>query len=1308
VVFRFTKRFLISALESIALISLILLAGYVSMGRILISNIDSFREDIAQQMTAALNVEVSLANISGTWHYLDPQIRVEGLVIGTLDEPAVRIESASVMLDTIASIRERSVVVRQIETDGLTMALRQAEDGSWFVVGLPRSGKPFNAEPVGKSIPYLQVVNITGVDVVVSGLRQEFHLTNQATLPLMLVADGDYKMVSMPLAFRESERAIRSLELLGRFRGNPLEIDTLDADLYLHMPPLELAHFFPRSAGSKVALEELQLQGEFWLTAERNRFELRALPSISALTVSNGESRSTVVDDLSAKMLVSGTSLENLSIYVEEIEASVGSSEFSLSWLSLAMFRAQGNSEWNLAAEIPGMKLAPLTAMAREVADSLALLDDAGFEALDNLSPKGSFSEVLLTANLGTGASTFQLTTDIKDLFVGSHNGSPELSSADAFLSTTGKEGYIDIDAESLSIHFPHNFKKPWPLDTARGRIYYKASPGHIVVVSERISLTTGPLNADGRFYMSMPDERVNRTWGLEIGITDADLLDANRYLPVTLDENLIAWLERGIKRGVADSAGLLFHGALDRLSPSDAKIYELYFKVSDASLLYEPAWPVVDDLSASIYIGNWGVHSDDASGVMLGNRIEQAVVNVPQGNDVPVDTVLIQANVSGELAHGLRVLNETPVSETVNHVADGWLAEGEYRGQIRLDIPLGQRQGAPVGIDLDVLTLGNDIFMPAYDLDVKKLSGHLTYTNEAGLGGESLSATLFDRDVSARIESVLQEDGGTIEVSVDGIVDVGRLYEWSGQSILTRVVGAFPYNAVLRIPFGERAGEYTYVEARSNLKGTAIRLPAPMKKVIEDEMNLVYRQTFLDEGFRVDLQLGELTQGSFKTVDGIVKGGRFHFGTKPMGAIAYDALNVSGDLEFVDYGEWERVTEFLDQKTDVSLESAMASSLEAIDVHIKSLNAFGLELDEVDTYITRDAGAWNVALINEMLAGLIRVSDDEAKPLDVSLDYLRFHSEEGKESSDPLGGATPAEYIPANFQVRELNLDGEDYGSWSFRFRPSADGATLESFGASVKGLNVSSESTVNWVVSNGEHTSNFDGKVSVSDLGSTLEQWGFASSIEGKEFKFDAELAWPGSPAMIDLDTLKGIVNLREGEGRFVQAEANTGALKLLGIFDFASLARRFRFDFSDVVDDGFTFSKINGAASLDNGLIRVIDPIVIEGASSKFKLGGQVDLNTNMLDNDMIVTLPVSRNLPWYAAYSAIATGPLVGVSVFIAQKVFEDQIDQMSSAKYKITGTVDEPVIKFVSIFSDSVRESPADEEKKPPSKTSTGE
>jgi uncharacterized protein YhdP len=337
------------------------------------------------------------------------------------------------------------------------------------------------------------------------------------------------------------------------------------------------------------------------------------------------------------------------------------------------------------------------------------------------------------------------------------------------------------------------------------------------------------------------------------------------------------------------------------------------------------------------------------------------------------------------------------------------------------------------------------------------------------------------------------------------------------------------------------------------------------------------------------------------------------------------------------------------------------------------------------------------VRLSNKLLSGLIKVPDTETLPLDIALDYLRFPSDASdgnrEESTDPLLGVLPTDLIAIDFRLDSLEIEEENYGSWSFEMRPREAGVHLSNLTADVKGLHIVAGAEVIWNYSAEEgHLSQFVGRVNVPDLASALKQWGFASSIEGQKFLFDADFSWPGSPAAIDIDTIAGLVHLRQGQGRFVQAES-AGALKLLGIFDFASLARRFRFDFSDVVDDGLEFSEIKGSTRFDEGLVTIVSPILIVGAGSTFKVGGTINLADSTLDNDMIVTLPVSRNLPWYAAYSAIATGPLTGAGVWLAQKIFENQINAMTSAKYNISGTIDEPVVEFVSIFDDSIRQNP---------------
>jgi uncharacterized protein YhdP len=276
------------------------------------------------------------------------------------------------------------------------------------------------------------------------------------------------------------------------------------------------------------------------------------------------------------------------------------------------------------------------------------------------------------------------------------------------------------------------------------------------------------------------------------------------------------------------------------------------------------------------------------------------------------------------------------------------------------------------------------------------------------------------------------------------------------------------------------------------------------------------------------------------------------------------------------------------------------------------------------------------------------------------------------------------------DFSTGRLLVDGEDLGHWSFKYRATEHGGRFEDLAMVALGLQIAAGSLGEWHYKNGQHGSRFTGGITIDDLAKVQQNFGFASSIEGAGLKLRADLSWNSSPAMLDIERVSGEVEIFEGRGRFVQAETG-GALKLLGIFDFASLARRFRFDFSDVIDDGFEFTDIQGVMSFDEGDVVVQEPIVIQGSSGKFTVGGSMNFVSGTLDNEMIVTLPVGRTLPWYAAYSAIATGPLAGAGVMLAQKVFENQINQMSSAKYKINGSIEEPDIQFITIFNNTVRD-----------------
>ena len=78
-------------------------------------------------------------------------------------------------------------------------------------------------------------------------------------------------------------------------------------------------------------------------------------------------------------------------------------------------------------------------------------------------------------------------------------------------------------------------------------------------------------------------------------------------------------------------------------------------------------------------------------------------------------------------------------------------------------------------------------------------------------------------------------------------------------------------------------------------------------------------------------------------------------------------------------------------------------------------------------------------------------------------------------------------------------------------------------------------------------------------------------------------------------------------------------------------------------------------------------------------------------------MVATLPVGTNLPWIVA---LVGGLPAAAGVYITGKIFERQVDQISSFSYKLSGDLDQPKIEVDRIFSDKSKHS----QPQPPSAT----
>jgi uncharacterized protein YhdP len=317
-------------------------------------------------------------------------------------------------------------------------------------------------------------------------------------------------------------------------------------------------------------------------------------------------------------------------------------------------------------------------------------------------------------------------------------------------------------------------------------------------------------------------------------------------------------------------------------------------------------------------------------------------------------------------------------------------------------------------------------------------------------------------------------------------------------------------------------------------------------------------------------------------------------------------------------------------------------------------------------------------------------------------LDVPRELIQDGGDVDEQQAALLPSELLPLDVTIDRLTYSNQELGSWSFLLTASNTAALVHGIDASVDAVKILSDEDdgLLWAVdANGTANTGVNLEVASDEFTPFLKRLAGDEQqmpMTSKTIAANVSLDWPGYPQEVSMDELSGSVNFNLSEGRFYQAsEGATGLMKLMGLINFDTIVRRVQLDFADVYKEGLSFDEIDGRVAIDRNVLSFYDePIVFEGPSSEFKLAGEIDLNSNTIDADLVATLPVADNLPWIG----VIAGGLPGVAgTYVLSKVFDSQLKKLSSALYSINGSLDDPEVKFEQLFQDKNRAESKDDE-----------
>ena len=856
-----------------------------------------------------------------------------------------------------------------------------------------------------------------------------------------------------------------------------------------------------------------------------------------------------------------------------------------------------------------------------------------------------------IRAHLGGRGFAYQ--ARLNGVSMSSYRGVPEVANGCGVLRGHLRAFQIDFQCEAVRFGLPQHFDNSWDYDFASGHVTFWFDPGYLGVRGE-VEVALGGAVVGGGFALTRPRDPLEGRFVL-LGLADgvgAGLI--KRHLPQELGGDLKAWLHSSLVAGQLNAVSTVYHGHTQTRPGSRNRRFEVAGLVVDGKVDYHADWPATEALQGSITITGEEARGRVVEGVVFGGEVWDSDIRVPLSGGY-IDIAL---NARAAVARALDFVRTTPLADELYFVSEHWSGDGALGIEGSLRIPIG---GEFDHVDLDLGFDLNDVSLDLVDLRLlfARLNGSARFQSPHYLSAASVEGSLFGFPV--HIAAAASEEANILDFRGRGAVaDIYRILDTHDFPV---AAGAFGFNARLwAFVDPSRVPELTI---DSDGVGIAINLPLPLHKSAAQARRLDVKLIFDDDYTRADVR-GQTFAGWFHTRDGVLARGGIGIGVPPGRPDSSSShIRLSGQLETV---RLEGDASLLMPETvpwrldDLSVESVWLGDIELTDVALNGVAgmdgaAIGIDCNEVrGTFVL-----------------------DGEEPVLVALDEVRFSAE---ESEADLLNVSVFDRVPAaDVTIGKALVGDDDYGNWRFGIRPDDDVIRLTGLVGDIKGIHIEAADDMVWTGKS--DTSLFNGRLTASDLSLVLPQWGYAPSVESTKVDIEAAVGWPGSPLNFELDELTGSMRMAIDTGRFVDVDDAAGA-KILALLNFANIARRLKLDFSDVFDKGIGFDRVRANGELDEGVLSFTEPMEIHGPVSDFRINGTVDLADGTLNNEMIVTLPLSASLPWYAVWLA-ATEPVTAVGVLVGRELFKDQIKTLSSAKYRITGTIEEPNPEFIDIF-----------------------
>ncbi len=1218
---------------------------------------------VADWLAGQIGVPVEVARVEASWNRAGPELALAGLRIG-LAPDVLDIGQARVQVNVYSGLWP-GMPLTELRLHGPELELRRLADGRWRLDG-------FGCSPAGTA----QVSQFEQLDrfgaIEVSNARLHFHDAIEAR-------DFSLPRISARLLHRHGRIELGAL--LHSATGAQLR---LAAEL---SPDFRSGTLFGEGIGQDWAallqgwsvqgIELAQARGDVraWIDLrDAHVVDAQIEMKLAALALRATERSASAEDsaqtgvafgswDLVASLMRADDGGWQVAVPRWQVRsgaataASVAPEELLRN--GLASWAPQGL----LRAQAERVAIGPLLQMALLVPRMPVHLRDW----LDAMQPQGELASVGV---LWSNAGRFQLQGQMHDVGWNPHHGLP---------GVRGISGQLDGDAEAVRLQLDPG---RWEVDTAgvfrepfqprvAGEIVAFHPEGEWRIETPGLSLVEPDydiLVAGGAAFPASGGALLD----LRADVADAPIVVAKRFWPVAvMPEPVVEWLDTALVDGrVAHGTALVRGNVHDWPFRHGEGRFEALAELAGAHLRYHREWPDGHDIAGSARFVNAGMEVD------LDGRVGNAGVSLARGGIPDFHDAILQLAVrgSGSGKALLDVLRESSLEARYGAYLDGLSLGGRGTLAFDLRVPLGEDLGEPsVEGHVDIVRM--DMHDDVWGLGFQSASGRVRFSDR-GFSADELNVGFADTlaTLNIAVGDYTSDSADLAEASLRGRFDAAALAGSNERSRWLRpwFAGESDWNLQLTVPREQTDAEAKPVlRIRSDLLGTAITLPAPLRKAREERLALDLRLGLPLEASSLDLALGRLLRLHGRVDDASGFNGFAVFGDVPDPGVPEHGLRLAGQIPVLDAAAWGSAIGNTAGASDLELESA--------DLFAGELNLLGRRFRETGVRMRRSAEQIELGLSGAALEGSVLLPLDGIGHKGVTARFQRLvwpvsDDVDAMDASAASGSFAPASVPPLHLESVDTRFGDARLGSVWLETWPTASGMHIERFDAHSDALDLKAKG--DWELLGAAERTSVNLDFSSHDAGNLLESLGFSRLIAGGSTHGQLQLTWPGAPGAFDWGGADGKLEFGIEQGRVL--EVDPGAGRIFGLLNLTEIPRRLALDFSDFFKSGFAFNRMAGAFDIHKG-DAVTDAFRIDAPSATIRISGRTGLKARDYDQTMEVLPKAGSVLP---ALGAIAAGPAGAAVGAVAQAVLRQPLQEMTRATYRVTGSWIEPKIELV--------------------------